>query len=169
MAIWCDTNPRVKGWNIEEIEVKYHNPVRGKISRYIIDFYVELEDGEEWLVEIEPHKETLPPVLTEAKLTKKGKPKARYKRELDTYAVNQAKWAVAKEFAENNGAKFYVFTEKTLDKMGIRRLTPSKDKDYKRQLMVENRAWRKKPSKPRSVTRSKRPTSVKKKKPKKKT
>ena len=38
----------------------------------------------------------------------------RYQEALETYMTNQAKWAQAKQFAEQRGFKFIVLTEKQL-------------------------------------------------------
>ena len=149
---WCDANPQVVKWSLESeaTTVKYMHPIRQKPSKYIIDFYIEFADGRQMLIEVKPNKETKQPQLTESKMTKTGKPTARFKRELETYQVNQEKWRVAKSFANQNGLEFFVWDEHTLDKLGVRRLSPAKSDDkVKKVLAMENKAWRKKPAKPK--------------------
>ena len=64
------------------------------------------------LVEIKPDKETKPP----RKGNKKSK---RFISEAATYVKNMNKWNAANEFAKDNGYEFQIWTEKTLDTMGI--------------------------------------------------
>ena len=158
--MWCDSNPKVLKWGIEEVTIKYFNPVKQKPAKYIIDFYVEFDDARELLIEVKPHKETIQPVLTESKTTKTGKPTMRFRREQETFAINQEKWRMAKKIAAQNGMEFAVFTEHTLDKLGIRRLAPkTEDKETKKTLFLENKRWRKKPPKakrPKSSQRKKK-------------
>ena len=45
--------------------------------------------------------------------------------------------------------EFYVFTEHTLDDLGIRRISPKDDKSLRKDLMLENKRWRNKPAKPK--------------------
>jgi hypothetical protein len=40
-----------------------------------------------------------------------------------TYIKNQSKWEAAKEYAENRGWKFDIWTEKTIKGLGIKLLT----------------------------------------------
>lgn len=67
----------------------------------------------EYLIEVKPFKHTLPP-----KLSSTGKKTRRFIIEEMTYKENAAKWAAAKEFAEDRGWKFVVWTEREL---GIKR------------------------------------------------
>lgn len=164
LCIWADTNPAVVKWNIEEVVIKYYNPVKDRPAKYIIDFYLEFNDGRQWLVEIKPHKETQQPVLKEGKRATKS-----FKNKVDTYVVNQEKWRIADHYAKNRGMEFYVFTEFTLDKLGIRRLGPVKDLplNERKVLASEYGSYKakkappadiKKPTRPKSaVTRKKKP------------
>jgi hypothetical protein len=59
----------------------------------------------EAFVEIKPLHETIPP----------KNPRSRsYKKSLETYVVNQAKWKYAEEFCANRNLKFIIITEKEL-------------------------------------------------------
>lgn len=149
MAMWCDINPSVVKWSMEEYVVKYLKPGTDKIARYYIDFYVEFKDGREMLIEIKPEKETIQPVLKEGKRIS-----AKFKRDMQTYAVNQEKWRVAKKFASANGMEFYVFTEKTLDKLGIMRSGPLSENPERGLIALEHKNWRKP-----KVAKPKRPAS----------
>lgn len=109
--IFCDTNESVLRWGSETIVVPYRSPVDGKIHRYFVDFIVETvsKEGhkEIQLIEIKPKKQTMEP-------KKKTRITRRYLYEAQTYAVNQAKWKSASEFAENRGWKFKILTEEVL-------------------------------------------------------
>lgn len=165
VCLWLDTHPNVVKWNIEEVEVKYYNPVKDRPAKYIIDFYAEFSDGKQWLIEVKPHKETLQPVLKEGKRATKA-----FKRQVDTYIVNQEKWRIAQHYASNRGMEFYVFTEFTLDKLGIRRMGPVKDLplNERKILAAEYGSYRAK-KKPEGIKKPARPKSAvpRKKKPEK--
>ena len=111
---WCETNPRVKKWNSEEIVVPYKCKTDNKIHRYYVDLLVELDNKDIILVEIKPKKETVPP---------KGKRKTKkYIREVMTYVKNTSKWEAANQYANHKGWKFQVWTEDTLTNLGIKLL-----------------------------------------------
>jgi hypothetical protein len=109
--VFCDTNESVLRWGSETIVVPYKSPVDGKMHRYFVDFIVETINKrgfkETQLIEIKPKKQTKEPV-------KKSRVSRRYLYEVKTYAVNQAKWKSATEFAENRGWTFKIFTEEVL-------------------------------------------------------
>ena len=109
---WCDTNTNVLEWTSESIIVPYMRPTDGRIHRYFVDNTVKLKspDGtiHNYLVEIKPYKETLPPVKT---------PRKRHNtliKENYRYVINTAKWEAAKKYADKNGYKFIIITEKDL-------------------------------------------------------
>lgn len=110
---WCDMNPNVLEWNSEGVQIPYISPVDGKWHRYFVDFWVRVRTKSgsvvDKLVEIKPHKETQAPKKPRTK-----RQSARYLREARTYAINQAKWAAAREVAENNSMEFVVLDEYSL-------------------------------------------------------
>ena len=75
-------------------------------------------DGKKYLVEIKPAKETKPP--------RAAKKTRRYLTEALTYVKNQSKWKAAQDFARDNGATFQIWTEDTLERLGIKTLTSKK-------------------------------------------
>lgn len=110
---WCDKNPTIKSWSSEEVVVPYRSAVDGRIHRYFMDLKIVWQDGRTTLVEIKPEKQTKPP--------KKGKRQTRrYITEVKTFAVNISKWDAAKEFAENRGWGFEIWTEKDLTNRGMK-------------------------------------------------
>ena len=111
---WCESNPRVKKWNSEEIVVPYKCKTDNKLHRYYVDLLVELDNKDIILVEIKPKRETVPP---------KGKRKTkRYIKEVTTYIKNTSKWEAAAQYANHKGWKFQVWTEDTLANLGIKLL-----------------------------------------------
>lgn len=103
-----DNNPNIVKFSSEEIVVPYMNPFDNKVHRYIVDFYVKTKNGDKFLVEIKPHSQCLEPKKT------KGKREKTLINEQITYQINQSKWKFAKAFAEKQGMKFIVMTEKDL-------------------------------------------------------
>ena len=63
-----------------------------------------------YVVEVKPKKQTQPP-------KKKSRVTKSYLYELNTYAVNQAKWKAAHEFCLDRKIEFKVITE---DELGIK-------------------------------------------------
>jgi len=97
--------------------VHYISPIDGEKHRYIVDFYAELVDGTKLLIEYKPYEHTIPPIPPK-KQTKKSR--EQYEFALRRWAVNQAKWAAAKAYAEKIGVKFAVWTEQHLRALGMR-------------------------------------------------
>ena len=110
---WCENNPKVRAWSSEEIVVPYKCRTDNKLHRYFVDLYIEMVDGKKYLIEIKPKKETLPPKQPKRK-TK------RYINEILTFSKNQDKWEAADQYAKHKGWKFQVWTEETLNNLGIK-------------------------------------------------
>lgn len=116
---FADRNPGVKSWSSEEIVIPYISPVDKRMHRYFMDFKIVFTNGETYLVEVKPEAQTKPPNVK--RRTK------RVKEQIQTYAVNQAKWASAKTFAEDRNWKFEVWTERVLkDGLGLMINVPKK-------------------------------------------
>lgn len=115
---WLDENNAVLRWGSEELAIPYLNPVKSQIegrnviSRYYPDFLIMYRDKSgnvlKEIIEVKPSKEAeLRPGMNE--------------RDKMAYAVNKAKWEAAHIFAESQGAKFRVITEKTMFKQGAKK------------------------------------------------
>jgi len=125
---WCDQNPKVKTWSSEEIVIPYLYEVTKRHHRYFVDLFIEMVDGEKFLVEIKPDKETKPPA---------GKRKTkRYLNEAMTYVKNQNKWQAAENYCNDRGWKFVIWTEDTLQQLGI---MPKSLKPLKKLKPINNR------------------------------
>jgi len=109
--IYCDTNENILEWGSEELVIPYRSPVDGKIHRYFPDFYIKVKEPDgnikKYLIEIKPHKQTIPPKKPQRQT--KG-----YIYEAYEYAKNQSKWEAAKEYCKDRQWEFKVITEKEL-------------------------------------------------------
>lgn len=111
--MWCDTNSEIKSWSSEETVIPYFYEVDKKYHRYFMDLKITFKNGQTLLVEIKPDKETKPPVF-------KGRKTKQYINEGLTYVKNQNKWKAAAKYAKDNGYGFQIWTEHTLESMGIK-------------------------------------------------
>lgn len=102
-----DKDDNVVKWSSEEIQVPYRSPIDGQIHRYFVDMYVEYKNGDKFLIEIKPEKQTRPP-------EKQSKPTKKYLKEVVTWGINEAKFLAATKYAEKRGWKFKILTEKHL-------------------------------------------------------
>lgn len=108
---YADLNPKVQKFSIEPFSIPYVKPLDNQVHRYFVDMFIEFATGDKFLVEIKPYHETMMP---EQPKVKSPNAVLRYKEQVETYLVNQAKWKAASEFAASKGMKFIVLTEKQL-------------------------------------------------------
>ena len=106
----CDNNPSIIQWASEAIHVNYQNPLTGKSTIYVPDFFVVFVDAnskqhaEVW--EIKPTKETT--------LEAAGKsPRAQA-----AAIVNAAKWQACNAWCKSQGLRFRVLTEQEIFHQG---------------------------------------------------
>ena len=99
---FCDNNKNIIFWASEAIAIPYRNPLTGKPSRYVPDFFVVYENkfGKQIaeVVEIKPKKQS----LIESKASD---------RDRAVVALNYAKWDAATKWAKRNGLAFRVINE----------------------------------------------------------
>lgn len=114
---WLDLNPNVEKWNSEGIVINYFSKYENKQRRYFVDFYVKYVDGKQFIYEVKPYKQSIPPVVP-----KKQTPKSinRFKKEYETWNINLDKWCSANDSANLSGMKFKIITEKDLTKIGMK-------------------------------------------------
>lgn len=110
---WLDEHPKVVKWSSEEVVIPYRCKTDGKLHRYFTDLYIKMEDGNVFIIEIKPKKETKEPKVRSRK-TK------RYITEVMTYVKNQSKWEAAEEYCESRGWKFAIWHEDILKGFGIK-------------------------------------------------
>ena len=102
---FIENHPNVKKWASEEIKIPY--VLNGKVHRYYPDLYIEMKSGVKMLIEIKPASQCKPPTSAKHK---------RFITEMARWKKNQAKWDAAEDFCKRAGIKWYVWTEKTLNK-----------------------------------------------------
>jgi hypothetical protein len=129
-------SPSVTRWSSEPVSIPYYdrvsrleecaklgldpnNPTNWEVKNYNTDFWMETDRGdkekEKIFIEIKPAyklKKPLPPAV-EAPL----KEQRTFTKAAKEYLINEAKFAAMKKWAEENGCKFYVFTEHTLERV----------------------------------------------------
>lgn len=106
---FCDDNDNIIHWASEAIAIPYKNPLTGKQSQYVPDFFVVYENkhGQRMaeIIEIKPKKETLIESKTSA-------------RDRAVIAVNHAKWAAASAYCKGRGMSFRVINEDQIFRNG---------------------------------------------------
>jgi hypothetical protein len=110
---YFDLNPDVEFWGSETAKIKYRCGTDNQLHTYMIDFTVKYKDGRILLIEVKPANQTTLPKAS------KGKSKSTVLTETLAFIKNKSKWIVAHKYAEENGAKFVIWTENYLKKIGI--------------------------------------------------
>ena len=109
---FCDTHPSIQRWACEAVKIPYRNPLTGRNSIYIPDFFIQYVDKNNAtnvdLVEIKPQNQAV--------LESVGKNKTRQAQ----FVQNQAKWAAASNWCKQQGIRFRVVTENELFHNGRR-------------------------------------------------
>jgi hypothetical protein len=103
---FCDNNSNILYWASEAMRIPYKNPITGKQSMYVPDFFVMYENKNgakiAEVVEIKPKKQSL------------IESKAASAKDRMVVAVNHAKWAAAMAYCKSQGYTFRVITESDL-------------------------------------------------------
>ena len=109
VMVYCDKNDAIIEWGSEEVIVPYLSPMDGKIHRYFPDFYMKVRQSDgstkKFIIEVKPKSQCKQPVKNPKRRTTK------WFNEVKTFAINQAKWKSAREFCEDKGMEFKIFTE----------------------------------------------------------
>jgi len=108
---FCDNNKNILQWASESVAIQYRHPFTGKITNYIPDFLITYQTKDNTmqaeLIEIKPSSQS----VIEGKMSEQARM---------VVAVNQAKWAAARAWAQRNGLVFRILTEKELYHNGNR-------------------------------------------------
>jgi hypothetical protein len=103
---FCDTNEHIKKWASEAIQIPYRDPLTGRGTVYVPDFFIQYLDKRGKLlvelIEIKPASQTL--------LERVGKNKYNQQQ----FVKNQAKWAAANIWCRQQGIKFRILNENDL-------------------------------------------------------
>ena len=109
---FCDEHPSVSQWASEAFKIPYRNPLTGKHTVYVPDFFIAYTDRNGKMlaevIEVKPANQTL-----REKVGRSNHNKA-------SFIVNQAKWEAASKYAKSKGIKFRVITEKDMFHQGRR-------------------------------------------------
>lgn len=115
---WMDYNSAILQWKSEPFGIPYMDKTKkdhkGMPSRrmYFVDYIAKIKNRngsiDVWLIEVKPHKETIPP----RKSKRKAKKTAIYEER--TWQVNTAKWKAAQNYCDRKGWRFKIITEKEL-------------------------------------------------------
>lgn len=110
---FCDEHPSVEKWASEAIRIPYRNPLSGKQTIYVPDFFIAYanKNGKKMveLIEVKPENQTLKEKLGTSKSNQAH------------WVVNQAKWEAANSWCKQKGIKFRVISEKDIFHQGRRR------------------------------------------------
>lgn len=108
-----DEHPGVQSWASESIQIPYRDPLTGKYTIYVPDFFIVYVDknGSKHaeVVEVKPESQTV--------LEKVGK--SRYNQE--QYVKNMAKWEAANAWCKQQGVRFRVINEGDIFHQGSKR------------------------------------------------
>lgn len=106
---WIDTSQNVLSWSSEELAVPYRSPLDDEIHRYFPDVIMKVQTKtgpQVYMIEVKPDAQT--------RLPKGSRNTPRLLREVQAYAVNQAKWRAADHFCRDQGWLFKIMTEHDL-------------------------------------------------------
>ena len=110
---FCDLNESVSQWASEAIRIPYKNPLSGKMTIYVPDFFIVYSDktGKQQveLIEVKPANHTFKENLGNSTHNKLH------------YVVNQAKWGAARAWCKQKGIVFRVINEGDIFHQGKRR------------------------------------------------
>ena len=109
---FCDEHPSVKQWASEAFKIPYRNPLTGKHTVYVPDFFIAYADKNgktlAELIEVKPANQAIRSRLGQSNHNKAS------------YIVNQEKWEAAYKWCKQNKIKFRVITEDEIFHTGRR-------------------------------------------------
>tara|TARA_B110000503_G_C7144006_1_gene412145 strand:- start:197 stop:634 length:438 start_codon:yes stop_codon:yes gene_type:complete len=110
---FCDENPNISQWASEAIRIPYRNPLTGKQTIYVPDFFIVYADAKGSqhveLIEVKPDNQTVKENLGKSKHNQAH------------WVINQAKWEAARAWCKQKNITFRVITEKDIFHNGRRR------------------------------------------------
>jgi len=110
---FCDEHPSVTQWASEAIRIPYRNPLTGKQTIYVPDFFIAYGDkgGKQRveLIEVKPANQAIKEKLGRSQLNQAH------------WIVNQAKWEAARAWCKQKGIYFRIVTEDDIFHTGRKR------------------------------------------------
>ena len=109
---FCDENPSIQAWASEAVKIPYRNPLTGKQTIYVPDFFIQYKTkkGRNMveLIEVKPDNQ----------VTMESDGKSKHNQL--AVALNMAKWEAARAYCKSKGMSFRVVTEKDMFHNGKR-------------------------------------------------
>lgn len=110
---FCDEHPAITNWASEAVKIPYRNPLTGKYTIYVPDFFIAYADknGKKRVevIEVKPENQTLKEKL------------GRSRHNQASWVVNQAKWEAARAWCKQQGIVFRVVSEHDIFHTGRKR------------------------------------------------
>jgi hypothetical protein len=110
---FCDEHNAISQWASEAVRIPYRNPLSGKQTIYVPDFFIVYADrrGKQRveLIEVKPKNQVL----------KEKTGNSRYNKA--SWVVNQAKWESARAWCKQKGILFRIVTEDDIFHTGGRK------------------------------------------------
>jgi hypothetical protein len=110
---FCDEHPAIAQWASEAVQIPYRNPLTGKQTIYVPDFFIVYADknGKQRveLIEVKPANQTIKEKLGRSRVNQAH------------WVVNQAKWEAANKWCKQKGIKFRIVNEGDIFHQGTRR------------------------------------------------
>ena len=101
---FLENNKDVKYWGSECFSIPYYLIIDEKMHTYYPDYFIEMQDGTNIVVEIKPYNQTQKPVNENCWASRE-------------YIKNMCKWKATQDFCRAKGYKFRVLTEKTINQL----------------------------------------------------
>jgi hypothetical protein len=103
---FCDNNPAVEKWASESIKIPYRDPLTGKHTIYVPDFFISYADKNGGkhaeLIEIKPSSQAIRENVGKNKVNQAH------------YIRNMAKWEAARAWCQQQNIRFRVISEKDI-------------------------------------------------------
>ena len=110
---FCDESPSIARWASEAVKIPYRNPLTGRYTIYVPDFFINYVDkgGQQHaeIVEIKPQNQSI-----KEKVGRNANNQA-------SYILNRAKWEAATVWCRQKGLKFRVINETDIFHQGNKR------------------------------------------------
>ena len=109
---FCDEHPNVAQWASEAVRIPYKNPLTGKHTIYVPDFFIAYaeKNGKQRVevIEVKPANQTIKEKV------------GRSRHNQASYILNQAKWEAANRWCKQQGIHFRVVNETDIFHQGTR-------------------------------------------------
>ena len=109
---FCDNNPAIENWASEAVKIPYRDPLTGKQSIYVPDFFIQYVDknGRKHaeVVEVKPANQTIKERVGRNKVNQAH------------FVRNMAKWEAARAWCKQQGVYFRIVSENDIFHQGKR-------------------------------------------------